>query len=162
MIKRVFQFLQAVLVLTTPALACRPDPEFSYDDIRSQDISIATATVTSVEVESSETQSCWRVHYLDVQYLYGSGEKELAVKTCSDEVFQVEALSEELEGLEYLGFVPEAEVLVGFVSPGQDNSEVRYAIPSCWGPFHFNLDKMSSREREEFLRQLDSQIENTQ
>ncbi len=162
MSKRVFHSLQALVLLTTPALACYPDPKFSYDDVSSQDISIATATVTSVEFESSETQSCWRVHYLDVQYLYGVGEKEFSVKTCSDEVYRVEALSEELEGLEYLGFVPEAEVLIGLVSLDQDNSEVRYAIPSCWGPLHYNLGKMSSEERAELLRELDNQIEKTQ
>ncbi|MCW1950400.1 MAG: hypothetical protein KIH44_003415 [Octadecabacter sp.] len=117
MLKRVFHSLQVLMILTSPVLACYPDPDFSYDDVSSQHISIATAKVTSVEVESSETQSCWRVHYLDVQYLYGFGEKEFSVKTCSDEVSQVEAISEELEGLEYLGFVPEAEVLVGFVGP---------------------------------------------
>ena len=162
MCKRVFHSLQALLVLTAPALACYPDPEFSYHDVSSRDVAIATATVTSVEFESSETKSCWRVHYLDVQYLYGVGEKEFSVKTCSDKIYQLEALSEELEGLEYLGFVPEAEVLLGLISLDQENSEVMYAIPSCWGPLHYNLGKMSSEERAKLLRELDNQIEKTQ
>ncbi|KAG1647742.1 hypothetical protein GQR58_030366 [Nymphon striatum] len=128
--KRVFHSLQALVVLTAPALACYPDPEFSYDDLK-----------------ALKRKRVGVFTYLDVQYLYGFGEKEFSVKTCSDEVYQVEALSEELESLEYLGFVPEAEVLIGLVSPDQNNSEVRYAIPSCWGPLHFNLDKMSSEEQ---------------
>lgn len=162
MSKRVFHSLQALIVLATPALACYPDPEFSYDDVSSHDISIATATVSSVEVENTETQTCWRVHYLDVHYLYGFGDEELSVNTCFDEVLEIEAFSEELEGLEYLGFFAEAEVLVGFVSSDRDNYEVRYAVPTCWGPLHFNLNEMSSEERAEFLRELDTQIENTQ
>ncbi len=80
--------------------------------------------------------------------------------TCADEVYQLEALSEEVEGLEYLEFIPNAEVLLGVVHLGENASETRYAIPSCWGPLNVNLGQMSVEERAEFLHDFKTQLEN--
>lgn len=150
----------AFLISTKTALACYPDPAFAYDEVATADVSIATASVTTVEVRTTETTSCWHVGYSDAQYLYGNGTKEFSVATCMDEVYQIGALSEETEGLDYLGLIPNAEVLLGVVHPCEKASEVRYAIPSCWGPLHVNLGKMSGKERAEFLRDFKTQIEN--
>ncbi len=159
--KQLVHPLLALLISTKTALACYPDPEFSYDDLTRSDISIATASVTTVEVRTTETTSCWHVGYSDAEYLYGHGAKAFSVTTCTDEVYQIDALAEEAEGLEYLGFIPTAEVLLGVVHLNGDVSDLRYAIPSCWGPLHVNLGKMSGEERAEFLGEINTLIENT-
>lgn len=151
--------LLAFLISTKTAWACYPDPTFAYDEVATADISIVTASVTTVEVTTTETISCWHVDYSDAQYLYGHGTKEFSVTTCTDEVYQIDALSEEAEGLEHLGLIPNAEVLLGVVHPSEKASDLRYAIPSCWGPLHVNLGKMSGDERTEFLRDFKTQIE---
>jgi len=152
--------LLAFLISTKSVLACYPDPEFVYDDVTTVDISIATASVTTVELKTTETSSCWHVGYSGAQYLYGHGAKEFSVTTCAGEVYQIDALSEEVEGFEYLGLIPSAEVLLGVVHLSENASELRYAIPSCWGPLHVNLGKMSGEERAEFLHDFKAQIEN--
>ncbi|MBM1558393.1 hypothetical protein JQV19_17930 [Sulfitobacter mediterraneus] len=159
--KHLCRSLLAVLVSSKSVLACYPDPEFIYDEVTSVDISIATASVAAVELETKETSSCWRVDYTDIQYLYGHGAKEFFVTTCVNEVYQIDALSEEVEGFEYLGFVPNADVLLAVVPLRDQASELRYAIPSCWGPLHVNLDKMSSGERLDFLNNFRNQIDDT-
>ena len=146
---------------TKTVLACYPDPEFTYDDVTKSGISIATATVANVELKTTETTSCWHVEYSDAKYLYGHGTHEFSVTTCADEAYQVGALSEETEGLEYLGFIQNAKVLLGVVDVNEDVSDRRYAILSCWGPLHVNLRKMSGEERAEFLRGIKTLVENT-
>lgn len=148
----------SILISAMPALACYPEPEFVYDEMSSQTVSIATATVETVNLENSENSSCWTIRYSGAAYIFGLGRKEFSVTTCTDEVYQIEYLSEETEGLEYLGFIANAEVLAGLVQTSEDASEFRYAILSCWGPLHINLDKFSTTERAEFLRELEAEI----
>lgn len=81
--------------------------------------------------------------------------------TCADEVCQLVALSEEVEGLEYLGFIPNAKVLLGVVHYGENASEIRYAIPSSWGSLHVSLGQVSVEERAEFLHDFKTQLENS-
>ena len=162
MIKRIFHSVLAVSILAHDASACQSLPETSYDDFRTEGFSIATATVFSVETEHTATRTCWSVSYVDAAYLYGSGKDTFSVKTCSDEVFQIKALSDEVEGFDYLGFVPHADILVGLVYHREQISELRYALPSCWGPMHVNLGKMSDTERAKFLQDLTDQIKHAQ
>ncbi|MFQ6554059.1 hypothetical protein AAD018_017085 [Aestuariibius insulae] len=140
------------------ALACQPDPDFAYDEVASQDISIAIASVVDVEIVGTDA-SCWLVEYEKAEYLFGLGDQAFSVATCADEFFQIEALTYEAEGLEYLGFVPGADVLLGLVKAGEDAKDLRYAVPSCWGPLHFNLDKLSDEERTALLQNIQTQIE---
>ncbi len=161
MYRRLCISLLAILISAKPTLACYPDPSFVYDDVSSQAVMIATATVTTVDLNMSKTSSCLTVRYSAAQFLYGNGSKGFSVTTCVDEIFQIDILSEESEGFEYFGFVPNAEVLVGLIHLHEDGSELRYAIPSCWGPLHINLNKMSTKKRAEFLQELESQIEIT-
>lgn len=155
------QLLISVLVVLSsgmPSLACSPDPEFQYDEISSQVILIATATVTAFDLEDHSRQSCWRVSYSNASYLYGKGEEEFSVTTCAQENEQIDLqeLGEEL--LDDLGFVQGAEVLVGLVQNDKSSPELRYAIPSCWGPLHINLSNLSSNEREGLLQEVRSQL----
>ena len=154
--------LRSVFVLLIPAntaLACVPDPEFAYDDATNVDIAIATAVVTSVEIKNTEIASCWQVQYSNARYYLGQGAEGFSVTTCADKVYQEDALAEQVEGLESLGFKPNAEVLLGVVHLGENASKLRYAIPSCWGPMHVDLGQMSAEERAEFLDNLERQFD---
>lgn len=154
--------LFAGLTAAGPSFACFPDPKFNYDDISSQSVLLATASVSKVDFRTDGGQSCWHLTYSGASYLYGKGENEFSVKTCLQEVYQIDLLAEENEGLDYLGFVQQAEVLIGVVKNPEQTSGLRYAIPSCWGPLHINLDKFSSDEREKFLQDIRTQVANQQ
>lgn len=144
------------------ASACSPDPNFVYDDIHSREVLLATATVKTFEIESSETSLCWNASYSDAQYLYGVGEKQFSIKTCWDKEWEDDELGADPEVFEVYGFVTNANVLVGLVRLPENPSELRYAIPSCWGWLHVNLDELSNEERDEFLQELEGQIKNAE
>jgi hypothetical protein len=160
--KHLYISFLAVLTSVKPSFACYPDPQFEYDEVSSQTASIATATVTAVDLESDDSQSCWHVSYSNAKYLFGNGENDFSISTCVHEIYQIDLLAEEDEGLDYLGFVQGAEVLIGLVQNNENPSGLRYAIPSCWGPLHINLSKLSREERDDFLQDIQSQITNGQ
>jgi hypothetical protein len=159
--------------LTGPGLACYPDPNFAYDDIRSADISIVIATVSAVEIETRAGffeyfqqekiwrggATCWVIRYDSAEYLYGAGPRAFSVTTCTEGLFQVDAMLREAEGAPYLGFIPAAEVLLGIVQQDTEADAIRYAVPSCWGPLHYNLDIASEEERADLLAAVRDQME---
>ena len=162
MIRQLYIFLFITVITAAPSLACFPDPAFEYDEISSSDVSILTATVTAVELETYGDKTCWRVSYLNASYLYGNGEAEFSISTCAQEVWQLDVLTEEDDGPYHLGFVPEAEVLTGLVKNDATPLKLRYAIPSCWGPLHINLSILSREERESLLQDVQRKIKDIQ
>ena len=159
---KLFSFLFATLISAKPVYACLPDLEADYDDIGSRTVSIATATVTSVDFASDENKSCWHISYSDVNYLYGSGGEEILVKSCVQEAYEYDVPEDVDESLVYLGLVPDAKVLMGLVPTGKDESQLRYAVPSCWGPLHINLNEMSPEEQNDLLLSIQNQVSNSQ
>ena len=145
--------MAVVSLSAVPSFACDPDPNFPYDDIGSADISIIVATVSNVEMVTNET-SCWVLSYDVAEYLYGSGSSEFFVTTCIDEIDQFDAMLHEAEGLTYLGFVPAAEVLLGVVRETENYESLRYAVPTCWGPLHYNLHAATEEERAELMETI--------
>lgn len=160
--QHVFTFLIAVLTSAQQSFACYPDPQFDYDDVGSQAVSIVTAKVSAVDFRKGDSQSCWHVSYSGASYLHGKGESEFSVTTCTSEVYQIEMLAQEVEGLDYLGFVEGAEVLIGVAEKQENRPELRYAIPSCWGPLHVNLSKFSRVERKKFVQDVLNQVTSKQ
>jgi hypothetical protein len=67
-------------------------------------------------------------------------------------------LVEEREGLDLLGFVQGAEVIIGLVQNPDNSSDLRYAVPSCWGPLHLNLGALPHDVREKFLQDILEQL----
>jgi hypothetical protein len=121
-----------------------------------------TATVMTVDFESDEYKSCWHVSYSNVSYLYGAGSEEISVTRCVQEVYEYDVLADEDEALVYLGFLPEAEVLIGLVQSDEDATQLRYAVPSCWGPLHVNMNEMSPEEQTSLLQSIQNQVANSQ
>jgi len=78
------------------------------------------------------------------------------------EVYPDGLLAEQFEELDFYGFFQNAEVLIGLIQKPENISDLRYAVPTCWGPLHVNLDELSSDEREELLKDVLSQVANQQ
>lgn len=94
--------------------------------------------------------------------MYGVGSKEFSITTCTDEKVQLDTLMAEAEVATYLGLTPAAEVLLGIVNQSPDEGGLRYAVPTCWGPLHFNLDQASQEDRALLFEAIEDQMENTQ
>lgn len=151
--RRILCFSLCTWLSATAALACYPDPEFAYDRVGSADFRIAVAQVSDVEIVVQDT-SCYVLSYHHAEYLIGTGPSDFVVRTCTDDIYQVDSLLEEAEGLTYLGFVKSAEVLVGLVRDPANTDSLRYAVPTCWGPLHYNLEKVSEQDRADMLRAI--------
>lgn len=143
---------------TTSVLACYPDPKFQYDDIGSADLSIVVAEVAEVKV-ATRGQPCLFLRYVNAEYLYGNGSTEFSVTTCTGEIPQMDSLMQEVDGKTYLGFISYAEVLLGVVREGTNADTLRYAVPTCWGPLHYNLDILPEEERLGLIKSIKGWID---
>lgn len=150
--------LLSLALLPTSGMACYPDPGFDYDDIGSAELSIAITTVLDVSVVSQD-RSCWVLRYGNAEYLHGTGPEAFSVTTCAKDVFQIEAMMAEIESLPHLGFTAMTEVVLGVVRQDAQVDGLRYAIPTCWGPLHYNLDTASPEERETLLQMIQEALE---
>ena len=84
--RNVLQFsISLILASSSMVIACRDDPNFTYDEMGSQDIAIVTAFVSDVQIVASKP-SCIRASYTNPQYLYGVGEDAFSVTTCSADI----------------------------------------------------------------------------
>jgi len=153
--------LLTILISTKSILACQYDPEFDYDDIDSSDISIAIASVSEVRVETLET-SCLIVEYENAEYLLGVGNTQFSVTTCTDDVYDADVMASDKDVLDFFGFIPSTEVLVGVVRPPDSADGLRYATPTCWGPLHYNLQTMTAEQRAKLLNEIESVVEMVQ
>ncbi len=137
----------SLLWLASPALACRPDPGNLYDDIPSPDLIVAVAEVTDVVItKSSDVDTCIAVGYMVTERLAGNVDDSFRVEVCyiSGRVTEADLARTADE----TGFAVGATVLVGVIPSSKGSTELRYAVPNCWGPLHLRLDDMGEAERK--------------
>lgn len=144
--------------MTSAALACLPSPNAKYDQFPEQDGAIAIANVVSVSAEPAKNGgACLSVSYTTKETLYGKLPDRFTVRSCS-ETATVEKMPA-APGNAPMGFVSGASVLLGLVKTDENSSNLRYAIPGCWGPLHIRLDTMAERERAGLLRAAKALLE---
>lgn len=141
----------AMAFSATAARACHPVPEFAYDDVGSEAVSVLIATVVDAAFASRNRLSCWDVEYAGATYLSGAGPEAFSVTNCTEVAYEDAEWDEAT--VRAFGLVRSAEVLVGIVRDAQ-GAGYRYAVPNCWGPLHYNLDLASEEERARLLAEL--------
>ncbi len=143
--------LSCVVVLAaSPALACTAYPGEVYDDLPSASLAVAIAAVTEVSVYPKDGEgACIASSYERAETIHGEIGGTFRVEICGEDgAADDDGLG---TGMEDYGFTKGATVLVGVIRTGPAPSDLRYAVPDCWGPFHIRLDTMTAEDREAVL-----------
>ena len=147
----------AIVLWGTSAFACSPDPNFDYDQISSDRVSIFIARVVEIDRTTHENEVCWQVDYVVESVLTGVQAEAFSVLSCSRRTPQMIVMTRH-EGNKEVGFVEGAEVLLGVLLEDDGPTGVRYAVPSCWGPLHLNIGILTLEQRNELIAAISAQV----
>ncbi len=136
------------------------DPTHKYDDFRDPRIAIIVANVTAFEIAFSEQRgACWQATYQTIEQIKGQIPAQFSTEYCQEmpaETFRstfanATVLGEFSEPNE-LGFSKGAKVVLGVMPDSSNTTGYTWATPTCWGPFHLNLEyDMSPTQQQAFL-----------
>ena len=148
------RFYQTSLVLflcctATATFACQaPGPGDNYDVLSSQDTIVGIAKVLSVtSAQWGETGSCIIVNYSAIESYHGILPQSFKVETC------FESISPDVNPkmISFGGYVTGATVFIGLVKLKSGQQKYRYAVISCWGPYHVRLDTFSKALKKKVI-----------
>ncbi len=143
--------------IISPALACTPVEGEHYDELPDQNILIGITDVTSVAISTEAGETCLSAVYATKENVLGEMPDDFEVRSCVAEVPMIEVIEDEL--MSEFGFVTGATVMIGVVQTEISNTGWRYAVPTCWGPFHIRMDTLSDDDRSDFILSIRSEIE---
>ncbi len=139
--------------IVTTSLACSPNDGETFDVLSSLDTIIGSAEVISVtSAPWGGAGACLTIGYSGIESFHGQIPQSFMVETCIDDASPDDALHS--DGMEEMGFVDGAMVIVGLVKQQSDQQGFRYATPSCWGPLHLRLDEISEGELSEVIEAI--------
>ncbi len=143
--------------IISPAFACTPIEGEHYDELPDQNILIGIADVISIAISAEAGETCLSAAYATKESILGQMPDGFEVSSCVAEIPMVEAIEDEL--MSEFGFITGATVMIGVIQTETSNTGWRYAVPTCWGPFHVRMDTLSDDDRSNFISSIRSEIE---
>ena len=146
--------------MASPAKACQALAEDEKDDASDPGTVAVRARVTSFEMLIEPGRWCQKISYDVLEPIQGTPPNPFVFESCAEGEGTEGLLEDETKRFmeEQLGFAKGAEVLAAYTtSPPkkgmrqkpQKSGQLRPVVWSCWGFYHFRIDKLSEAERRQ-------------